>query len=115
MGRPRKAAAEQRTRNLTIRFTAAERDFLDNHAEVAGVTVGELIRRRALRLPAAPPKVRGKRSANAALVNELNRIGVNLNQLAHAANRGITERSHWAKLADELSAVLERLVLADGS
>lgn len=115
MGRPRKESAERRNRNLTVRFTAAERHFLDAHAEVAGVTIGELVRRRALRLPAAPPKVRGKRSADAALVNELNRIGVNLNQLAHASNRGVSEQGHWAKLADELSVVLERLVLADGS
>lgn len=115
MARPKKSPLEQRSQNLTVRFTQAERGFLDEQAHTFGVTVGELVRRRALKLPVVAPAATRKPSVNAALVSELNRVGVNVNQLAHAANLGVSERSHWRKLGDELAAILEKVVLAHGS
>lgn len=115
VARPRKTKAEQRSDRVGVRFTLAERAFLEEQALASGVTVTELVRRRALRLPAPPPRVGKQSSVNAALVSELNRIGVNLNQLAYAANVGRTERPHWERLSGELSRVLERLVMPRGS
>jgi len=113
MARPRKVAAEQKSEQVSVRLTAAERALLEEQAHANGVTVGQLIRRRALKLPVVPATVRGsdKSRVDASLITELNRIGNNINQLAHDANRGLTERPYWQKLGDELRKVLERLVV----
>jgi hypothetical protein len=116
VGRPRKSINEQRSERIGVRFTLAELSFLEAQAVVNSTTITDLVRRRALKLPVTPPRV-GKKadSSNAALISELNRIGVNLNQLTHAVNSGRTDVLHWEQLSTRLGQVLERLVMARDS
>jgi hypothetical protein len=98
-GRPRKAPHERRDQRLPApRVTAAERSFVERLAAAAGFDVAEYIRRRALgyKLP-----TRATRTDALALL-ELNRVGVNLNQ--------ITARFHvTGELGDELQTTLAEI------
>jgi predicted hydrolase (HD superfamily) len=111
VGRPRKNKAEQMLDRITVRFTHEETQLLRNQAAAAGLTVAEVIRRRSLgqRVQPLPRRV------DVALVNELNRIGVNVNQLAFAMH---TERDfvrYWQEIGTELEAVLQKVLERYGS
>lgn len=110
MARPTKAPDELRSGRLpNLRVTEAERAFVEDEAAKAGLPLVEYCRRRILgfrvtsRLPSADER---------ALV-ELNRAGVNLNQIARRVNEG-------RGLPDDFPAVLAELreaiakVLPDG-
>jgi hypothetical protein len=66
------------------RYTRAELDYIQQMAHYAGLTVSEYIRRAALKIIIKPPRTSVPREAMA----ELNRIGININQIARALNRG---------------------------
>lgn len=83
-GRPRKQALEQRSVQNKQRYTRAELDYIQQMAHYAGLTVSEYIRRAALKIVIKPPRTSVPREAMA----ELNRIGININQIARALNRG---------------------------
>lgn len=83
-GRPRKHPNEQRSVQNKQRYTQAEVDYIGLMAERAGLTVSDFIRRAALRISIQPPRPSEEREA----LRELSRIGVNLNQIARALNRG---------------------------
>lgn len=83
-GRPRKQALEQRSMQNKQRYTRAELDYIAQMAHYAGLTVSEYIRRAALKIVIKPPRASVPREAMA----ELNRIGININQIARALNRG---------------------------
>ena len=76
MARPRLDEEERRARTVGVRVTAAEAAELRERAQTAGLSMGAYLRRRAL----------GQRVRIAAELRELNRIGVNLNQMARALN-----------------------------
>ena len=85
MARPRLHPAQRRDRQINIRVTAAEARTLAAYAEAARLTVAAYLRRRGLRRPAPaaaaptlPPELRA----------ELNKIGVNLNQIVRLAHQG---------------------------
>jgi len=80
VARPQKHPDERASEAFRVRLTAAEREQLDATADAAGVTVTQLVRAAVLgyRLP-SPPVMREA-------MNELHRIGSNLNQLARHAN-----------------------------
>ena len=78
-GRPKKPPAESRTAQLHVLVTPAERSAVHRAAADAGLSVSAFVRRRALGQPVA---ARADAQARAAL----RRVGVNLNQLARAAN-----------------------------
>jgi Mobilization protein NikA len=80
MARPQKSPDDRATAAFRVRLTAAERAQLDTKAAAAGCTLSRLARAALLRyrLPPAPVT----RDA----VNELNRIGINLNQIARHLN-----------------------------
>lgn len=84
MGRPTKSTDEKRTETARFRVTVSERADLEAKANAAGLDLSEYCRRRALgyRLPAV------RTGADERLLLEVNRIGVNLNQIAKAANLG---------------------------
>ena len=69
-------------------------------------------RRRTLghAVPPAP-----SRSSDPALVSELNRIGVNVNQLARATHRGSDFVRYWNVVGEELRTVLGKVVGRHGS
>ena len=85
MARPRLGEKERRTRTVGVRVTEAEAAELQERAQAARLSMGAYLRRRAL-----GQRVRSavERRLGAAELRELNRIGVNLNQMARALNSG---------------------------
>ena len=81
MARPQLDEQERRTRTVGVRVTAAEAAELRERAQAARLSMGAYLRRRAL-----GQQVRSavERRLGAAELRELNRIGVNLNQMARA-------------------------------
>ena len=80
-GRPKAAPPDARRSVVQALLTAAEREVVRRSAADSGLTVSAYARRRLLGRPVAP-LVDGRAQ------RELNRIGVNLNQLVRAANGG---------------------------
>ena len=109
-GRPRLDAKERRCRQTNTRWTIAEDQEIRANAALAGLTVGEFIRRRALDIPVVARTAR----ADARLVHELNAVGNNLNQLAKLGNSGwMGDRSgEIDELRGKLSTVLDRVLEA---
>lgn len=112
MARPKKQEHEKRDRRFNLRFTAAEIAYIRMQAEKAGLDLHEYARRRALGTAVVAA---GSRRADPALICELNRIGVNLNQLARAVNRGIEDGADWGELALELKRTLALVMASDGA
>lgn len=112
MGAPRKDAHEKRIETARFRTTIAEQEFIRDQARIAGMTPTDYMRARTLghRVSTAP----ANSGVSPALISELNRIGVNLNQLAKHANAGRGAPNSWAAARKELRNVLRR-VLSDGS
>lgn len=112
MARPKKAPDEKRSEQLPpLRVTAAERVFIEEQAAIAGLdSVSDFIRRRALGRRVEP----ARSAADDALLVELNRVGVNLNQIARALN---SDRPERAELSDALATLQDVLakVAANGS
>ena len=110
MARPTKEPDEKRTEIVRFRVTAFERAALESAAAAAGLHPSEFCRRRALsyRLPAV------RAVADDRLIFEINRIGVNLNQIKRAAHLGKTLEGKLAAALDELQAAMQR-VAGDGS
>ena len=99
MARPRLPASLRRTRQINLRVTEAEARTLAGHAEASRLTVPAYLRRRGLRRPAPatavaelPPELR----------RELNKIGVNLNQLTRLAHQGRYRPRGGRAVADRL-------------
>ena len=65
------------------------------------------MRRRVLGRPIPPAP---SRSSDPALVSELNRIGVNVNQLARATHRGSDFVRYWNAVGEELRNVLGKVM-----
>lgn len=112
MARPKKQRQEKRSEQTKERWTLAEYAYLNQQARIAGVTRAEFVRRRALSRPvsAAPTSS----SYDPAIISELNRIGVNLNQIAKHANAGRGAPHSLVALQADLQRALEK-VLHDGS
>lgn len=105
-GRPKLDEAERRCKQINVRLTIAEDQLLRRHATDAQLSVGEFVRRRILGLPVTPPPAK----ADAQLLFELNRIGVNINQIARNLNSGREGVPlDWAAVQDELSVVLSKV------
>ena len=85
MARPRLGESERRRRTIGVRVTEAEETELRERAQAARLSMGAYLRRRAL-----GQWVRSavERRLGAEELRELNRIGVNLNQMARAMNSG---------------------------
>ena len=85
MARPRLGEEHRRTRTLGVRLTAGEAAALSEQARAARLSMGAYVRRRAL---GQRVQVGGDRRLGPAELRELNRIGVNLNQIARLLNSG---------------------------
>ncbi len=112
MARPTKEQHEKRTETARFRVTLAEREHIRSQAQAAGITETDYLRRRALG-HAIPPAL--SRSSDPAMVSELNRIGVNVNQLALATHRGSDFTRHWQHIAGELRTALAKVMGGHGS
>ena len=85
MARPRLGDEERRTRTIGVRVTEAEAAELAERAHAARLSMGAYMRHRAL---GQPVRIAPERRLGAADLRELNRIGVNLNQMARVLNSG---------------------------
>ncbi|MEQ8750323.1 MAG: plasmid mobilization relaxosome protein MobC [Amphiplicatus sp.] len=112
MARPKKQDGEQRSETARFRVTVAEREYIRAQARAAGLPEAEYLRRRALGY-AVPPARSGL--PDPALISELNRIGVNVNQLARAMHRGSDFVQSWRVVGDELSSILAKVAARYGS
>ena len=97
-GRPR---GRRRGEKVEVRVSAAEKLDLRSSAHEAGLTVSEYVRRRSLGQPVVARADRETRVL-------LRRIGVNLNQLARAANTSGASASR-RQLDDALAALRDVL------
>lgn len=83
-GRPLKQEHEKRSEQVKTRFTLAEIDKIRADANRAGLSLADFVRRASL---GSAITVRHGGSEPQALT-ELNKIGINLNQIARSLNRG---------------------------
>ena len=83
MARPRLGEEERRRRTIGVRVTEAEAEELRSRAQAACLSMGAYLRRRGL---GQRVRMAAERRLGAAELRELNRIGVNLNQMARAMN-----------------------------
>jgi uncharacterized protein (DUF1778 family) len=111
-GRKKKEDGAGRTERVELRLSATERALLSDRADAAGVSVSEYARRVILDIPLTFQAVK---KADPALIVALNRVGVNLNQIARVLNtdqRG--ERAECLPRLEEalweVSEALERLM-----
>lgn len=113
IGRPKLAPDERRTERLAgIRLTPAERVFVEQSAAAAGLDLAEFCRRAILGQRIAARRQR----ADDALLLALNRVGVNLNQIAHRVNAGRGLPYDMPEVLAELRSILDKLAGAsDGS
>ena len=81
MARPRLGEEERRTRTIGVRVTEAEAEELRERARAARLSMGAYLRRLGL---GQRMRIAAEWRLGAAELRELNRIGVNLNQMARA-------------------------------
>ena len=110
MARPKKQPGEKRDQRFNLRFTLAEIEQLRAQALTAGLAPHEYARERVLghRVQSS-----GDLQLRAALVSELNRIGVNLNQLAKTINAGRDMPQMAEVVLAELRGTLAQVVADD--
>jgi hypothetical protein len=112
MARPLKAPDERRDERLPApRVTAAELGHVEAQAAAAGVALAEYVRRGVLGQRVAPART----AADDRLLLELNRVGVNLNQIARSLNSDRPERADLASALSELRAVVADLARGAGA
>ena len=109
MARPRLGKEERRTRTLGVRLTAEEGAALSEQAQAARLSLGAYVRRRAL---GQRVRVAEERRLGAAELRELNRIGVNLNQIARLLNSGAARAPAGTRAAVERVGELVAELLA---
>lgn len=104
-GRPRAAEGAARDQVLGLRLTLDERAAIDAQAARAGLTVSDYARRVILghRVKAAVTDV------DVAALVELNRLGVNLNQIAKQLNARKAAPAQIEPLLATIRAAVERL------
>jgi hypothetical protein len=83
MARPKKDPKETRPYRVMFRLTAAEMKRLQRYAKAVGMEPNEYAREKTVR---GEVRVREVRELPFAVVHELGRIGVNMNQLARRWN-----------------------------
>lgn len=106
MARPELQEHERRIARLPApRVTIAELAHVQSMADAAGYPLSDYIRTLALTEEIKPRKTR----VDANTLTELNRIGVNLNQIAHAANIGRSDQAILRYAIDHLVALMSKV------
>jgi Bacterial mobilisation protein (MobC) len=106
-------AGERRSAHFSFQLTPTEHDHLERLAEASGMLKSELVRSYLpLGRPGNEPEWRRRNPDTVALVGELNRIGNNVNQLAHRANETgrLGDAAMLAEVMSELKAALRRIL-----
>lgn len=112
MARPKKNAHEKRDQRFNLRLTLAEIEHVRLQASRAGLEPHEYVRSRVLGHHVSPSP---SRNSDPALINEINRIGVNVNQLARASHRGSEFTRYWQEIGTELQSLMRKIVGSHGS
>lgn len=89
MARPKKQQIESRGERVTLRLLPTERAQLAAQAEAAGLTLSEFARVAALGQVLTLDRAVPVAAADPHLVIAINRIGVNLNQIARGLNTAL--------------------------
>jgi hypothetical protein len=127
MGRPRKQDSERRSAVVKADLTLAEKDYLREQADKAGLSEAEYTRRRVLGFAVKSAPASG--AADPALISEINRLGNQLSALGNLTNQVAlylhTDRSlrpEWENLPAEIKAArqlventLDKVLACDGS
>ena len=110
MARPRLGYEERRTRTVGVRVTEAEEAELRERAQAARLSVAACVRRRAL---GRRVRMAAERRLAAAELRELNRIGVNLNQMERAMNSGAAAPAGTREAVERVSELVARLLAGE--
>ena len=107
MARPKKTPEELRTEMMGVRLTMAEHVEIERDAFLFGISPAEFTRRRTLgyRMP-APLAVQ---RAQARFGSILNRLAVNLNQIARHMNAGRGAPPYLSALIARINAILDKI------
>ena len=100
MARPAKTPTEKRSQQLNISLSPVELAQVKGKADTAHTSLTEFVRAAAL---SKPVTVKQTTAPDFMTRNELRRIGVNLNQIAHTLNAGL------GYTPDELMRVCHKL------
>ena len=100
MARPKLNDADKKAERLTVRFRPGELEELLNQAEISGLNISELVRRRALEKRVAAV-------TDLKMLSELRRIGGLIKHLFNETN-GLY-RHKTSALLDELQAAAVRI------
>lgn len=101
-GRPSKSQGESRSEFVRLRLTIGERDRIEQQADAAGLPLSSYCRRVLLGHKVRPAIT----AVDAAALADLNRVGVNLNQIARHLNaRGAVPADLDDALADIRRAI----------
>lgn len=108
IGRPKAAPGEVRAAVVSVRLTTLERADVEANAARSGLSLSDYCRRAILghRVTASTKP----QQVNAEALVELNRVGVNLNQIARAANRGEPLPRFFGQTLSVVETAIERLV-----
>ena len=105
MPRPRLSEIDKKEKRLTVRFKPEEMEELLSQADVCGLSVSELVRRRSLHRRVVP-------AADLKMISELRRIG-GLVKLSFSQTGGIYS-GKTAAILDELRSAIIRVGKRDG-
>lgn len=112
MARPKLAPQEQRSVTIAFRVTTLEHAQMLATSAQHGVRVSELARRRSVGVRLPTPVDEAKVQADA--IAALNRIGVNLNQIAKRLNSGKpTNMEKLITTLDRIHDAMDRLDESD--
>jgi hypothetical protein len=104
MARPQKSPDDRASAAFRIRLTAAERELLGEKAAAAGVTLSALIRVAVLGYRLPPALVWGE------VINELKRIGINLDQMARRVDATGGLRADLDEALAEVRQAISRIL-----
>ena len=110
MARPRLGYEERQRRTVGVRVTEAEAAELRERAQAARLSMGAYLRRRAL---GQRVRMAAERRLGAAELRELNRIGVNLNQMARAMNSGSAAPAGTGEAVERVSELVAGLLAGE--
>ncbi|WP_298987400.1 plasmid mobilization relaxosome protein MobC [uncultured Roseibium sp.] len=113
MARPKHNEHEARSESTRADLTLAEKEQLRDLVRASGLrSEAEFVRHAIFNQPIRSPA--RSSSVDPALITELNRIGVNVNQLAAATHMGRDFSKFWQEVGTELRGILTKVV-ASGS
>jgi len=105
MARPTKDATDRRTERFNLRLTIDELAHVQVQAGHAGIGAHEYARRRVLGHRVSP----ARSQIDSSILTELNRIGVNLNQLARSHHSGDAVQDEAAVLLARVQGLIEQI------